>query len=90
VLSDSVLSNTVAKLRKALGRGARDREPIETVHGRGYRFHATPKLPRAVAPAVRADPFVGRHASVAQLDLALAEVAGCRPTRADLWRGRHR
>lgn len=77
VLSDSVLSNTVAKLRKALGQGARDREPIETVHGRGYRFHAMPKSRRAIepnAPPVRTEPFVGRHANIAQLDTVLAEV----------------
>jgi|GEM_PF-1820496 len=76
-LSDSVLSNTVSKLRKALGQGARDREPIETVHGRGYRLHATPRVRSTVdpvAPSVRAEPFVGRQASVAQLELALDEV----------------
>lgn len=77
-LSDSVLSNTVAKLRKALGQGARDREPIETVHGRGYRFHAKPKTRQVITPIatpVPSEPFVGRHSSVAQLDAALADVA---------------
>ena len=39
-LSDGVLSNTVAKLRRALGQKAGEREPIETTHGRGYRFCA--------------------------------------------------
>src|SRR5262245_38781262 len=51
-LSDGALSNTVAKLRKALGQGARDREPIETVHGRGYRFHMKPQ-PTAAAATTR-------------------------------------
>lgn len=38
--SEGVLSNTVAKLRKALGQAPRAQTPIETVHGRGYRFVA--------------------------------------------------
>ena len=77
VLSESVLSNTIAKLRKALGQGARDREPIETVHGRGYRFHAMPKSCGAfesIASQARSEPFIGRHANILQLDGALAEV----------------
>lgn len=73
-LSDGALSNTVAKLRKALGQGARDREPIETVHGRGYRFHLKPQ-PSAAAPAARAEPFIGRRAVLAQLEDALDRVA---------------
>jgi hypothetical protein len=38
-LSPGVLANTTAKLRKAFGQAASDQVPIETVHGRGYRFH---------------------------------------------------
>jgi DNA-binding winged helix-turn-helix (wHTH) protein len=80
-LSDGVLSNTVAKLRKALGQGARDREPIETVHGRGYRFHAVgqprPPLTAAAQSAVpvRADPLVGRHVILRMLEQSLERAA---------------
>lgn len=42
-LSDGVLSNAVAKLRRALGQSVRDATPIETVHGRGYRWRAIPR-----------------------------------------------
>lgn len=74
-LSDGALSNTVAKLRKALGQGARDREPIETVHGRGYRFHIKLQPTAAApAPAPRAEPFVGRAAVLEQLIEVLERV----------------
>ncbi|HET8936354.1 MAG TPA: AAA family ATPase [Polyangiales bacterium] len=72
-LSDGALSNTVAKLRKALGQGARDREPIETVHGRGYRFHVPQPVAAKAIP--RSDPFVGRAVVLAQLTDALDRVA---------------
>lgn len=76
VLSDGVLSNTIAKLRKALGQGARDRLPIETVHGRGYRFHGVGELqpPLAAADAsaaLRVDPLVGRDAALRTLTSCL-------------------
>ena len=80
-LSDGVLSNTVAKLRKALGQGARDRQPIETVHGRGYRFHAvgTPRPPLTAAAQVRSvqvDPLIGRELSLQLLEGCLERTAG--------------
>src|SRR5688500_14692885 len=42
VLSEGTLSNTVAKLRRALGQRATEKYPIETIHGRGYRFKSDP------------------------------------------------
>lgn len=64
-LSDGVLSNTVAKLRRVLDQGPRDDHPIETVRGRGYRFRAsvTESLARqepTPTTAARREPFVGR------------------------------
>lgn len=61
-LSDGVLANTVAKLRKALGQSAAESAPIETVRGRGYRWHAAPlsnALNHPAAPCEE-EPFVGR------------------------------
>jgi DNA-binding winged helix-turn-helix (wHTH) protein len=64
VLSEGVLSNAVAKLRKALGQRPDDKQPIETVHGRGYRFRGVELKQDDSEPAreVRArSPFVGRE-----------------------------
>ena len=63
-LSDGVLANTIAKLRRALGQDARAGTPIETVHGRGYRFHA-------VRAMTALEPFVGREAVSQLLDDSL-------------------
>ena len=73
-MSDGALSNAIAKLRKALGQGARDREPIETVHGRGYRFHAKHQ-PAPAALGAPSEPFVGRHELIEQLEGVLEQVA---------------
>lgn len=54
-LSPGVVANTVAKLRKALGQSLEDQTPIETVHGRGYRWRAAQRE----RPAPSVDPFVG-------------------------------
>jgi len=81
-LSDGVLPNTVAKLRKALGQPADGREPIETVRGRGYRWHAVarqaadPSLDAARMAPDTADPFVGRRQALAQLSAAIERSAG--------------
>ena len=85
-LSDGVLSNTVAKLRRALGQRAGEREPIETTHGRGYRFCAEasplnvdslPAPPTLEMVASRArDPFVGRKALMRALSQRLARAGG--------------
>src|SRR5262245_47840040 len=83
-LSDGVLSNTIGKVRKALGQDARDEGPIETVRGRGYRWRPAPReAPRAAAAplppsAAKETPFVGRRAALAQLTGALDSAAsGC-------------
>lgn len=75
-LSPGVLVNTAAKLRRALGQAAGARAPIETVHGRGYRFHAQPRPPADSAgdPVGRVDPFVGRARVMEALDAALERV----------------
>lgn len=39
-VTEAVLPNNVAVLRRALGQARGQAEPIETVHGRGYRFAA--------------------------------------------------
>jgi DNA-binding winged helix-turn-helix (wHTH) protein len=71
ILSEGVLSNTVAKLRRALGQSPAQDQPIETVHKRGYRFRAelhdaavasTAPVHRWPREATDADPFVGREA----------------------------
>jgi DNA-binding winged helix-turn-helix (wHTH) protein/tetratricopeptide (TPR) repeat protein len=62
VLSDGVLANTAAKVRKALGQPGAAGEPLETVRGRGFRWRAA-SIDQSVASAngpVEADPFVGR------------------------------
>ncbi|HKU40855.1 MAG TPA: BREX system ATP-binding domain-containing protein, partial [Polyangiales bacterium] len=79
-LSEGVLSNTIGKVRKALGQTVRDEGPIETVRGRGYRFRPVPQEPRSAVmslPLVAAKeaPFVGRRAGLAQLDVALDAAA---------------
>jgi len=35
---EAVIPTAIARLRKALGQGRDESEPIQTVHGRGYRF----------------------------------------------------
>jgi DNA-binding winged helix-turn-helix (wHTH) protein len=72
-LTDGALSNTVAKLRRALRQAVHDKHPIETIHGRGYRFHLPaqgrePEQARAQRGSSR-DRFVGR----AQLMRSLLE-----------------
>jgi DNA-binding winged helix-turn-helix (wHTH) protein len=84
-LSRGVLASTLAKLRKALGQAANQREPIETVHGRGYRFHgvvqraqARPTNESEAVPASRASrarPFVGRKQALETLAKALEQAA---------------
>jgi eukaryotic-like serine/threonine-protein kinase len=81
LLSESVITVTMVRLRKTLGQRAGERAFIANVHGRGYRFvqavveHAA--RPSAASPHVRArsaaPPFVGRAAGLEQLRLALDE-----------------
>ena len=73
-VGDSVLSVSVAKLRKALGRTWDNRDYVESSYGRGYRFvhdvtavqpptAAPVQLPRAASRA----PLVGRAAAFGRL-----------------------
>jgi DNA-binding winged helix-turn-helix (wHTH) protein/tetratricopeptide (TPR) repeat protein len=70
VLSEGTLSNTVAKLRRALGQRAKEKYPIETIHGRGYRFKSDarrlkePAAVKADATSSRKSAFVGRAATI--------------------------
>lgn len=82
-VSDNVLSVTVSRLRKVLGHRHGEREFVENVSGRGYRFVCPV---RAVEPNVTAKlgsnpsslkqlPFVGRDSLIARLRHALAKAA---------------
>jgi DNA-binding winged helix-turn-helix (wHTH) protein/tetratricopeptide (TPR) repeat protein len=80
IVNESAIAWCVSHARKALGQGKQDKQPIETVHGRGYRFRAeerpsapspagattTPseRPPEAAAPR---DPLIGRDAVMARL-----------------------
>ena len=85
-LSDGVLSNTVAKLRRALDQKPSERTPIETTHGRGYRFCAETTLlgaappvsvqPRLESEVARRDPFVGRESLLRALSQRLTRIGG--------------
>jgi DNA-binding winged helix-turn-helix (wHTH) protein/tetratricopeptide (TPR) repeat protein len=79
-LSDGVLSNAVAKLRRALGQQVGSEYPIETLHGRGYRFCATVQVDATPEPGASAprgssipvsDPFVGREGVLVLLSTRL-------------------
>lgn len=76
---------TISHARRALGQRSGDKQPIETVHGRGYRFTASVDVvERAAAETISADahepeeqppalPFVGRDDAMAQLQARLRE-----------------
>jgi DNA-binding winged helix-turn-helix (wHTH) protein len=75
-LSDTVLSGTASRLRKALGS---DREDlVASVYGRGYRFVGTVR--ERASPTVRPAgeiPFVGREAALARVQRCLEQaIAG--------------
>jgi DNA-binding winged helix-turn-helix (wHTH) protein/predicted ATPase len=86
-VSESVLPTNVNALRRALGQERGARAPIETVHGRGYRFatKVTRQAPAASepadpvqtdAPSHRADdtsegPFVGQQVVQSRLKRAV-------------------
>lgn len=82
-LSDNALSNAAAKVRKALGQAAGTRAPLETVRGRGYRWHAVatevaPQVTAAAPLATASQPYVGRAGVVELLRRALGEAAAGR------------
>ncbi len=74
VLSDGVLANTAAKIRKALGQPPSAREPLETVRGRGFRWRADAIERSDASDPVETDPFVGR-AGVMELLTRLVDSA---------------
>ncbi|MFM2417502.1 MAG: hypothetical protein RL385_2225 [Pseudomonadota bacterium] len=65
-VSESVLPTNVNALRRALGQERGARAPIETVHGRGYRFAA--KVVRPTPPASEPAPAMERSAQQAAAD----------------------
>jgi predicted ATPase/DNA-binding winged helix-turn-helix (wHTH) protein len=87
VVVDAVVPTAIARLRKALGQSGADSTPIQTIHGRGYRFNAPLASMPARAPVAGAerrimlvdtdihpglrDPFVGRDAVMERLNGAL-------------------
>ena len=85
---EAVIPTTVARLRRALGQASAASEPIQTVHGRGYRFSgaitesvkSNKPQPRAsldtdMHRAVR-DPFVGREELMTRLTATLEAALG--------------
>jgi DNA-binding winged helix-turn-helix (wHTH) protein/predicted ATPase len=81
VVTEAVLPTNINALRRALGQKRGEKTPIETVHGRGYRFSAAVRrsaqseAPLSVAPLLSLTPSVmpdGREAQavmVGQLPL---------------------
>ncbi|HEX6243156.1 MAG TPA: AAA family ATPase [Polyangiales bacterium] len=56
VVTEAVLPTNINALRRALGQGRGEKQPIETVHGRGYRFSmpvARSILPSLAAPSAQ-------------------------------------
>jgi DNA-binding winged helix-turn-helix (wHTH) protein/tetratricopeptide (TPR) repeat protein len=81
-VNEAVISWSVNHIRRALGQRRADKQPIETVHSRGYRFTAEVSIGategRRTAPEPRASNFVGRERVMAELEQALREVANGR------------
>lgn len=75
VLSEGVLASTVAKLRKAIAQDSERREPLETVRGRGYRWHAQAQPQPVEGVSVAHDPFIARAAQLLQLTEAAGRAA---------------
>jgi DNA-binding winged helix-turn-helix (wHTH) protein len=89
-VNQSAVTWTVSHVRNALGQGRGHKRPIETIHGRGYRFTApvealaTPQAPGAVRvqtaapappPGITPRPFVGRAAVMRRLETLLRDAA---------------
>lgn len=82
IVSEAGLTELVRELRKALDDDARTPRFIETVHGRGYRFIASPhpsgamavprEVPDDASPRV---PFVGREPELRSLQHALVRAS---------------
>ena len=88
-VNDSAVAWTVSHVRTALGQGRGEKRPIETIHGRGYRFRADVSVEtagRTLAPAAeptattaqstppaRSRPFVGREDVMRRLEAMLSD-----------------
>ncbi|HYD47154.1 MAG TPA: AAA family ATPase [Terriglobales bacterium] len=78
IVRDDVLTKSVYEIRTLLGDSRSTPRFLQTVHGRGFRWIATPSPPPAILPrstTVRASPplpFVGRRAELKRLHAALA------------------
>ncbi len=72
-LSDTVLSGTASRLRKALGSGQGE-DLVVSIYGRGYRFVGTVRERTSRAMRQRDDrPFVGRSAPLARVQRCLEQ-----------------
>jgi DNA-binding winged helix-turn-helix (wHTH) protein len=74
-VNEAVLTWSVSHIRRALGQQRGDKLPIETVHGRGYRFNAEVTTV-SVQPSVEIDAtahasLVGRGRVMAELEQSL-------------------
>ncbi|HMI90730.1 MAG TPA: AAA family ATPase, partial [Polyangiales bacterium] len=82
-VNEGAVAWSVSHIRRALGQQRGDRQPIETVQGRGYRFIAdvdrgqiTQPAPRALTPVPpRASNFVGRARVMTELEQQVREAA---------------
>ena len=75
-LSQTVLSGTISRVRKVLGK---DEKLVVNVHGLGYRFAAPVTLPEALPRGAPAGaPFVGRGAELAEVRSAMKQSAAGR------------
>jgi DNA-binding winged helix-turn-helix (wHTH) protein len=76
-VADNVITVAMTRLRKTLGHAAGQREFVNTVHGRGYRFVCAvsqqPQASSAPRPLHTSKPFVGREHVLAELAGALAD-----------------
>lgn len=70
VVTEAVLPTNINALRRALGQQRGDKQPIETVHGRGYRFSMSVTRsmpPRASATSVPPAPAINTLFPIADL-----------------------
>jgi DNA-binding winged helix-turn-helix (wHTH) protein len=77
-LNESAVPWSISQARRAIGQRSGDRTPIETVHGRGYRWHGPVQTAADAAseedPAQPALPFVGRVSLITTLGERLRAV----------------
>jgi DNA-binding winged helix-turn-helix (wHTH) protein len=83
-VSEASVPWTIGHARRLIGQRSSDKSPIETVHGRGYRWRAPVEVDagkpfEAGAPAAVA-PFVGREALMAALQGRASGEPGTTPS----------